>query len=1434
MSDRNFTHNKTQTSSKTKSSLVPDVGASKWALIAWLIAFLWLPISGEEPIGGETLGITDFELPMEANPNVNWERSRGWVIGDGQASHIRTTNNPPEFFNNVSRVAVTVNENRGAGTDITNTEDEQYEWTATDPDGDTVTYSLSGTQSVCFDVEMDTNPDTNVEFPRVKYNANTAAGCSEVFDYETQSSYNINLVASDGNGGTDTLGIGITVLDLNDPPTIDDELLPASVNLLVDQSESIDASLAASDQDGDTLGYRFAMSNVNVASYDVSGSTVTVTGEATGNATLSIIVVDGTTSTTKFLPVVVKDTNQPPTFTGPSSRATYSVFENSLIGTVVGDVPDATDPDQDTLSYEITGNGADVFSVTHAGKIIVAKPSELDHETRPSFELTLKVLDGFGGEDSIELGILVLDANDPPEPVRANPADQQVGLGGSADLAVSSLFTDPDGDSLTVTAFSHATSVVSVTTPSNTIVTLTGEDLGSTFVTVTVDDGHAEATVTFKVTVVPNVPPSVANPIDDMQLGLHRAKEIPLAGIFTDPDGDETVDVVEATTSDETVLLVSIVDSGETLWLFGRNLGEATATVVGEDNYGGRATLEFDVTVEGHLDNDAPVVAQVLEDVYIDDIGTIVEQSLVDVFTDEEDETLAFSAESTDDNTVLALIVEDDVLFLLSRAEGDVQVTVTATDSGGLTASQELTVFVGADPPEVIELDAITLNEKTFEEIDLTEVFEEGSTVRDASSSNSDSVQALLWDDDETLAIIARKVGEATVSVNATGDAGARFTAEIDVTVVEADNEQPSVVASLDGEVVDVGGSRVVDLYEIFSDPDGDQLTFIVHVETENLLDASVDGNSLLLEGILPGEASISLQAMDAAGLTTIASFVITVDSRPESTLEIGDISLEIGAAEVRVDLRNHFEIRMDQLSFDVEVADPNLVHANIQGSTLALEALRRGTTTLRVNAQNSNGRFATQDVRVNVGDSKLQASEKRALAGVGRAFLSSVSTTLDDRFTRHRDTGASSDIESRLSGEGFGNGFAHPSAIAVMSESNASSLDSEYRWRSNRIPQSFEIPFGIGATGKHGSVWLSSNQQLFEGEANEGEMLSHYLGFDLQLSRDFLLGATLINSEANGQYRFGSASESYEVPIKALVPYMHYTHRDNTSVWMALGMGKGELETIEHTGERASQEMGLKLGLIGVQRDLFEISNLTSGVKAEYGALGMFWNASESEGTGHIDVSRIRLVAENTWVQSVGPQATISPFLNVGLADERGDGQTGTGIETEAGVRILWVGLDLNLRAKRFTMMGNDGYSIRSTGITTSYKASDSGLGTSMSMGSRWGAESERLDPFSQDFVTRSYRTDSRDLEPTKLSRRIFYTFAYGIGVAHERYLLKPHVRIEETGNRLDSMRAGVELNLVRNRRTTASFDLALMHQSKAGLSPNSGVELRASMNIP
>ena len=109
-------------------------------------------------------------------------------------------NNAPTFLS--STAARSVAENTAAGQDI------GAVLTATDSDGDTLTYTLEGTDAASF--ALDTTTTAGSARIRTKMDV--------TYNHEAKSTYTVVVKADDGNGGTATVTVTITVTDVTEPP----------------------------------------------------------------------------------------------------------------------------------------------------------------------------------------------------------------------------------------------------------------------------------------------------------------------------------------------------------------------------------------------------------------------------------------------------------------------------------------------------------------------------------------------------------------------------------------------------------------------------------------------------------------------------------------------------------------------------------------------------------------------------------------------------------------------------------------------------------------------------------------------------------------------------------------------------------------------------------------------------------------------------------------------------------------------------------------------------------------------------------------------------------------------------------------------------------------------------------------------------------------
>jgi len=237
--------------------------------------------------------------------------------------------------------------------------------TASDPDGDTVTFSWT-------------------------YTGGSISGTGSTVTWTapaTPGVYTVTAIVSDGKGGTVTRSISITSTNRN--PQISS--LTATPAIVVAGGSSI-VICTASDADGDTLTYSWIYAGGSISE---TGSTITWTAPATfGIYTITAIVSDGKGGTaTQSVSIAV--TNHNPVISGlTATPATVVTRGNSTIRCT------ASDADGDTLAYSWTYTGG---SISGTGSTITwTAPA-----TAGTYTVTVIVSDGKGGSATRNVSITV-------------------------------------------------------------------------------------------------------------------------------------------------------------------------------------------------------------------------------------------------------------------------------------------------------------------------------------------------------------------------------------------------------------------------------------------------------------------------------------------------------------------------------------------------------------------------------------------------------------------------------------------------------------------------------------------------------------------------------------------------------------------------------------------------------------------------------------------------------------------------------------------------------------------------------------------------------------------------------------------------------------------------------------------------------------------
>ena len=342
------------------------------------------------------------------------------------------------------------------------------------------------------------------------------------------------------------------------------------------------------------------------------------------------------------------------------------------------------DPDGDALTFKAVSSDASVAVASVSGSTLTTRGV-----ARGAATVMVTATDPGGNSASQDFEVTV--PNSQPRVADTIPG-QRLFRGDSAMVGVAPYFGDPDDDPLTFGAISADTSTATVSVFGDTVRVL-AVTWGGTTVTVTAaDPGGLSASQTFEIA-VPNRSPVVTDSISDQEIFRGDSAILDLTAHFEDPDEDSLT--FTPTSSDSSVARVSV--SGGGLKVTAMDQGTAAVTVTAIDPGGLSASQTFEITVP----NRSPVVTDSISDqeIFRGDSATL---DLTAHFEDPDEDSLAFTPTSSD-SSVARVSVSGGGLKVTAMGQGTAAVTVTATDPGGLAASQTFEVTVRPGDRDFLE-----------------------------------------------------------------------------------------------------------------------------------------------------------------------------------------------------------------------------------------------------------------------------------------------------------------------------------------------------------------------------------------------------------------------------------------------------------------------------------------------------------------------------------------------------------------------------------------------------------------------------------------------------------------------------------------------------------------------------------------------------------
>ena len=325
---------------------------------------------------------------------------------------------------------------------------------------------------------------------------------------------------------------------------------------------------------------------------------------------------------------------------------------------------------------------------------------------------------------------------------------------------------------------------------------------------------------------------------------------------------------------------------------------------------------------------------------------------------------------------------------------------------------------------------------------------------------------------------------------------------------------------------------------------------------------------------------------------------------------------------------------------------------------------------------------------------------------------------------------------------------------------------------------------FSLSAGGELGaprwSAWGRVATGNFAGEEDgvtlSGDVTSAFLGADVASGR-WLGGVALGLSEGDGPFTLTGEREStrnngtVESTLTAVYPYLRFSATERLDLWAMGGYGQGTMTIAEDSATPLETDIGMTMGAVGVKGTVREPppeGGMALSVKSDalfvrttsdavHGDAASGGNLEAAEA----DVSRLRLVLEGSRAFALEGDGTLTPAFEVGVRQDGGDAETGTGIEVGGRLSYARPGVTVEGAVRGLVAHEEAGYEEWGASGAIRIDPGASGRGLSFTLTPAWGhagSAAERLWGLG----------DARGLAPdaeVEAGQRLDAELGYGVG---------------------------------------------------------------------
>ncbi|MEQ9621877.1 Ig-like domain-containing protein [Coleofasciculus chthonoplastes] len=482
------------------------------------------PANFETPLDADGDNSYDVEITADDGNGGSDSQSLTITVNDINESPTITSNSTPNLDENTTLVTTI---------------------TATDPDGDTPTFSITGgTDSSLFTLDANTG----------ELSFNNPANFESPLDADGNNSYDVEITADDGNGGSDSQSLTITVNDINETPLANndnfstDEATAFTTTNVLDNDNDPDSSdtISVSNLDTTTTLGLVINNGDGTFYYDPNGQFESLAVGETAIDNFSYTIDDGNGNTdTATVNITLNGVNDIPI----ANDDNFTINEDSAFTTANFLDNDSDIDSNDTLTFASLDTSNTLGTVTlNADNTLTYNPNHAfafltqGETATDSFIYTL--YDGNGGIDTATVTVTINGSNDAPTLSTINKSgDEDTTISFTA-TDFTAVFNDPEGDSLS--------QINILSLPANGILRLNGTAVtpGETIAAINLDnlsftpDANFNGTTSF-----------IWNAADGSLFASGAAVNLAIASVNDNPvSGDD-----QATTLENTAVTIDIL-----------------------------------------------------------------------------------------------------------------------------------------------------------------------------------------------------------------------------------------------------------------------------------------------------------------------------------------------------------------------------------------------------------------------------------------------------------------------------------------------------------------------------------------------------------------------------------------------------------------------------------------------------------------------------------------------------------------------------------------------------------------------------------------------------------------------------------------------------------------------------------------------------------